>query len=244
MPHDPLVLVHPFPMDSRFWTPMLDNLSESLPRMTHELPGFGSTPPVAGWSIAGAAETLAERIATETPQGRAVVAGLSMGGYVALALAGSAPERLSALVLADTRAEDDSPEAREARGRAIASIGETGTAAFLAELVPSLLAPSVAPEILGRAQHIAGDQDAQTLIAALEALRGRPDRTAELPSITVPSLVIVGDHDAVTPPAVASDMADHIPDASLMVISDAGHLSALEQPGAFAAALAQFTRRL
>ena len=241
---DPLLLLHPFPMDARFWGPLVAVLDTDREVLTHELPGFGAAPPSPGWSIRGAAQSIAHRIAGETPNGRAVIVGLSMGGYVALALVNDAPERVAALVLADTRAEADAPAAHNARAGAIASIREHGSQPFLGDLVPHLLSPRVADTTKRRVIEISSEQRQDTFIAALQALRDRPDRTAELSKIRVPTLVIVGDDDAVTPPEAAVTLANRIPGAELTVIPEAGHLCAIEQPAAFADALGRFVRDL
>ena len=240
MAREPLVLIHPFPLDRRFWAPMLGALDTDREVILHELPGFGDAPRVADWSIQGAAEEVAERIAVESSSGRAVAVGLSMGGYVCLALAAHAPSCLAGLVLADTRAESDSDAAREGRAQAIASIRQSGAAHFLNGFLPNLTSSEADDATLGAIHEIAADQEPETLIAALEALRDRPDRVAELPAIAVPTLVLVGADDAVTPPEAASTIAHGIPRARLEVIPAAGHLSALEQPNAFAAVLADF----
>jgi pimeloyl-ACP methyl ester carboxylesterase len=147
------------------------------------------------------------------------------------------PARLEALVLADTKATPDTPEAREARGQAIALVKAQGVPAYLEKQLPRLLAPR-APASLRDEVRTLGEQRPEAVIAGLEALRDRPDRRAELSSIACPTLVIVGAEDALTPPAEAKAMADAIPNARLIELPGAGHLSNLEAPDAFSAALA------
>lgn len=237
MEYPPLVLLHPFPCDSAFWGPLREALDPGVRVFCPEAPGFGAAPMRDGWTIAGWADQVADAIAAGP--GAAVVCGLSMGGYAALALAARRPEVLRGLVLADTRAEADSDEARAGREAGIARIAADGdTAGFLAGLLPRLVAPAARPESRDLLAAVAARQPPAAVAGALRALAGRPDRTPDLAAVRVPTVVIVGDEDAVTPPAAARVIAGGIPGASLVTIPGAGHMSALEAPGAFAAALA------
>jgi 3-oxoadipate enol-lactonase len=177
---------------------------------------------------------------------RAVVAGLSMGGYIAFALWRRCPERVRALVLADTRAEPDSPQARANRDASAARVREIGPAAFAEEMLPRLVAPAgmANPRVRGRALRMMVGQSTAGLVGALVALRDRPDSRPILPGITVPALVIVGREDVLTPPADARTLASAIPGARLAEVPDAGHLSPLENPRAVNTALRGFLREI
>jgi pimeloyl-ACP methyl ester carboxylesterase len=236
----PLVLLHPYPVDASFWDPLRDRLRTGAEVLVHEAPGFGSAPRRPGWSIADLADEVAARIGAEAPGGRAVVCGLSMGGYAALALAARAPERLAGLVLCDTRAEADDAATRAAREDAAASIRAEGTAAYLAGALPRLLSPAAGAAVRGRLAEIAGRQSPGALVDALAALAGRPDRRGDLPGVGCPALVIVGEDDAPTPPAAARVIAAGIPGARLEVLPDAGHMTALERPAETAALIDDF----
>lgn len=238
----PLVLLHPFPLDADFWARTRPALSIDRPVITCEFPGLGSAPMIEGPSVDGAADAVAETIASRTPRGRAVVCGLSLGGYIALALAARHPERVVALVLADTRAEDDTPEARAGRHESAARIRADGAAGFLDEFVPRLVAPGDAAS-MAAARAIADRQRPEAIARALEALAGRSDRRPDLPLMTMPALVIVGEMDALTPIPCSDSMVAGLPDAELVVIPDAGHLTALERPDAFSAAVRDFLTR-
>jgi pimeloyl-ACP methyl ester carboxylesterase len=187
--------------------------------------------------MASFGERMAQLIAERSPDGRAVVCGLSMGGYACLALAACAPERIAGLVLADTRAEADSDEARAARQAGIEVIRERGPAPFLDELLGRLMSPHAPESITAAVRQIAEDQTAGALIAALGALAARPSRVGVLPSIPAPARVVVGEDDAITPVAAAEALVEGLPNAQLHVIPGAGHLSAIEAPQAFAAAV-------
>ncbi len=190
----------------------------------------------------GFADDVADRIAREAPGGRAAVCGLSLGGYTALALVARHPERVAALVLADTRAEPDTPEAAAARHRSAAEVRAGGAAAFLDDFCPRLVAPGDAAS-LAAARAIADRQEAEGVAGALGALAGRADRRPDLAAIAAPTLVIVGSEDTLTPPDRAEALEAGIPGAELVVLRGAGHLSALERPGAFAEAVTGFLER-
>lgn len=232
------MLLHPFPMDASFWGPMWRELAVDVTLLTPEFPGFGSAAAESVPTIAGFAGHVAALIDAEAT-GPAIVVGLSLGGYIALALAVEHPHTVAALVLANTRAEADGPDARTARERAIDTIRIDGLDAHLADLVPRLLSPNAEREAWERAYAIAETQDPDAVCAALEALRDRPDRTGDLAGIGVHTIVIGGRDDIVTPHEAVSALAQAIPGATLETIPGAGHLSALERPAEFAGIVAR-----
>jgi len=186
---------------------------------------------LAGWLVA-------ERIPTPV-----AVCGLSMGGYVALAFARRQSSHLKALVLADTRAEPDSPEAREVRDRAVEAVRSHGTAAQVEAMLPKVLGATTLadrPGVVSEFRRTGLSQDREAVAAGLLALRDRPDARPGLAAIDVPTLVIVGDEDATTPPSAAEALAAGIRGAKLVVLPGAGHLSNLETPDAFNAAVLDF----
>jgi pimeloyl-ACP methyl ester carboxylesterase len=236
------VLLHPFPLDSRFWGPVRPALAAARPVLCPDFPGIGDATADGPPTVDGFADALAGRIAREVPGGRAAVGGLSLGGYAALALVARHPERVAALVLADTRAEPDTPEAAAGRHRAAAAVRAGDAAAFLDDFVPRLVAPGD-EAARAAARAIADAQDPGGVAGALEALAERADRRPDLAGIAVPTLVVVGSEDALTPPDRSEALVAAIPDAELLVIPGAGHLSALERPEAFAAAVNGFLER-
>ncbi len=231
----PLVLLHAFPLDRRMWWATASALAARRRVICPDLRGFGESPLGAPYSIADLADDVA-RLMDALGLSRATVGGLSMGGYVALAFAGRHGARLEGLILADTRAAADSPEARRGRDEAIALVEATGVDAYLERLIPRLLSPGASDALRAEVQTL-GRQSPDAVLAGLVAMRDRPDRRGELPLIACPTLVIVGAEDALTPPAEAAAMAAAIPGARLVELPGAGHLSCLEAPGAFAAAL-------
>jgi pimeloyl-ACP methyl ester carboxylesterase len=203
-----------------------------------EFPGLGHAPPEKAPTIDGVADRVATAIRA-MPGRRAVVCGLSMGGYVALSLAVRQPRDgpPAALVLASTRAEADDDASRAARNAGIARIRGGDLEGYLDELVPRLLAADAPAELLARVREIAAGQSPEAVAAALGALRDRRDRSGDLAAISVPALILWGAADRITPRPAAQALAAGIPAARLEVIGGAGHLLALEQPEAVAAAL-------
>ncbi|GIW84677.1 MAG: alpha/beta fold hydrolase [Thermogemmata sp.] len=242
----PVVWLHAFPLDRGMWEPQLQPLLAAGYRViTVDLPGFGESPVQAGWTIDSAADALAELLEVlQVPA--AVVGGESMGGYVALALARRHPHSLSGLILADTRAGSDDAAARARRQETIEAIRQKGPAALLETLVPKLISDATRqsrPHVLETIRTLTLRQTTQGLIDALIALRDRPDAAPYLPNIRVPTLVIVGEYDTITPPLYAARLAGLIDSAELVHIPQAGHLSNLENPEAFNAAVLSFLQR-
>ena len=231
------MLLHPFPMDASFWGPMWRELAADVTLLTPEFPGFGAEPLAGSPSIEAFADDVADAIRAEEA-GPATVVGLSLGGYVALAIAVRHPDVVASLVLANTRAEAEDGAGRRGREAAIDTIRIDGLDTFLATLLPRLLGPDASPEAWEAADASAGGQDPDAVCSALEALRDRPDRRGDLAAIAVPTIVVAGADDAVTPLESARALAAGIPGATLEVIESAGHLSALERPVAFAAVVA------
>ena len=178
---------------------------------------------------------------------RAVVGGLSMGGYIALALWRRHRNRIRALVLADTRSGADNDEGKQKRGELIALAQSEGSAAVADRQVTGLLGKSTRekqPELVDRIRSIMAGESPDGIVGALEAMRNRPDSTPLLAGIDVPTLIVVGDEDVLTPPKEARAMHAAIRGSRLEVIPGAGHLSNLERPAAFNAALSDFVGSL
>jgi len=235
-----VVLLHAFPLDRRMWRAVTPALSSEVRVIAVDLPGFGESPlPHGGWTVDDAADAVVARLDALGVVSPAVV-GLSMGGYVALAMAARHPGRVGALALCDTRAAPDGEQARAGRDDGRAALARGERAAFLGPLLDRLVAPDCPDEVRATLQELADAQPTEALRAALLALRDRPDRTALLPSLEVPALVLVGAADAITPPAEARALATAIRGAALVELPGAGHLTAVEQPAAFAAAMREF----
>lgn len=237
-----LLLVHGFPLDRTLWAHQVAALA-GWRRIAPDLRGLGAsdTPP-DGYGVAGYADDLA-RLLDRLRVKRAVVAGLSMGGYVAFELLRRHRERVAGLILVDTRADADDPETRAARDETIRLAETAGVHAVAERLLPRILGLSTQqtqPQVVERVREMMARAPLPGVIGALRAMKERPDSTPLLGEIDVPTLVVVGREDEMTPPAVAKAMTDAIPSAAMTVIPGAGHLSPLEAPIAVTRVCAEF----
>jgi pimeloyl-ACP methyl ester carboxylesterase len=239
-----VVLLHAFPYDRTLWRPQVEGLADGYRVVTVDLPGFGRTPvPAGGWTVDEAADAVADTLDGLGLTEPVVVGGLSMGGYVALAVARRHPQRLRGLILADTRAEPDGDEAKAGRAKTMELARAKGAEAVFEDAIPKQLCEVTRdgrPAVVAEARQIAGRQSVEGIVAALAALRDRPDARPGLADIRVPTLVLVGEHDAITPLAAAEVLAKGIAGARLEVLPAAGHLSNLETPAVFTSAVRAF----
>ncbi len=235
-----VVLVHGYPLDGGMWSGVARILATQFRVIKPDLPGRAENPVPAEGSIDSYADFL-ESILLSSP-GPAGVAGFSMGGYVALALARRRPETLKALALVDTRAGVDDEAGRAKREEAIAAVRATGPQAAVDAMLPKLLSPEALgrKDLVERVRRTILRQTPETLVSDLAAMRDRSDSTDFLRDIGVPTLVVAGELDAITPPAPAREMAAAIPGGRYVEIPGAGHLSPVERPRAVAAALSEF----
>jgi 3-oxoadipate enol-lactonase len=234
---DAIVLLHAFPLDGSMWDAERAELARTHRVVVPDLRGFGRSaalpPPVSVDDHADDVVHILDGLGLE----RATFAGLSMGGYIAFAIARRHPARIARLILADTRAVPDAPEARRVRDEHIALVHREGVAALVERLLRKLLSEHASSEVVARVRALGGRQSAAAVTAALTALRDRPDASPLLGSITVPTSVIVGEADGISPPAEARGMADALAASDFTVIPRAGHLANLESPAAFVAAV-------
>jgi len=244
-----VVLVHGFPLHAEMWRPQLAGFAGRHRLIAPDLLGFGGSdvpPDRTAYSISGYAEQVAA-VVEQLGLAPVVLVGLSMGGYIALDLARRRPELLAGLVLADTRSEADTPEAKRRRSDQQVFLGARGDVGALADgLADAVVGKKTAKrdEVLERVKGLMTANAAPGWIGALEAMRRRSDVTGALRSIRLPALVLVGEDDTLTPPAAAEGLAVGIPGARLVVVPAAGHLSNLENPGAFNEALGEFLAAL
>lgn len=236
----PVVLVHGYPLDGAMWSGVARLLSRQFRVLKPDLPGHGESTIPSDGTLAGYADFL-EAILRGLPP-PAGLAGFSMGGYAALALMERRPEGLKALALVDIRASADDDAGKAKRDEAIETVRSAGVAAIADAMLPRLLDPASLHnrDLVDRVRRIMMRQPRETIEADLTAMRDRPDATTLLPRISIPTLVVVGAQDALTPPADSQKVADAIPGAGLVTIPAAGHLTPMERPGAVARALAEF----
>jgi pimeloyl-ACP methyl ester carboxylesterase len=217
------------------WEPQLGSLGARLPVVAPHLPGFGGTEGPEVLTMAAAAEHCVHAL-DEAGVDTAIVCGLSIGGYVAFELWRGARPRVAALVLANTRAEPDTPEGAAAR-RALAERLKGEGLGFLVEEPPPLLAEDAPADLQERVRAWIADQTPAAIAAAALGMAERPDSVPDLTGIDVPTLVITGTADRLIPPDVTAGIAERVPGAELLRIESAGHLSNLEAPEAFNTAL-------
>jgi pimeloyl-ACP methyl ester carboxylesterase len=214
-----LVLIPGLACTARLFAPQIAALSDERTILVADHTRDDSIPAVAA------------RLLKEAPA-RFALAGLSMGGYVAMEVMRQAPDRVARLALLDTSARPDSPEASQDRRRLIA-LAEAGRFEEIhSALWPRLVHPdhrgdqALQDIILGMMRETGGE----AYIKQQRAIMARPDSRPSLPGIEIPTLVLAGEGDAITPPEIAREMAEMIEWASLVVVPEAGHMSTLEQP--------------
>jgi pimeloyl-ACP methyl ester carboxylesterase len=240
-----LVLIHAFPLDARMWDPQRSLSNAGWRVITPQLRGFGEHPAADDPAARSMEDYAADIVDLLDALGidMAVIGGLSLGGYVTFAVFRRAPGRFSAMVLADTRPQADTPEGLEGRKRMIQLVETGGARAVADEMMPKLVGETTRrehPEIVERVRAQILSSPTAAIDGAIRAMMSRPDSTPLLGAIHCPTLVIVGEQDVITPPDISRAMQQSVPGAELAVIRDAGHLSNLEQPGPFNAALAGF----
>ncbi len=239
------VLLHAFPLGANMWEPQMRCIPKGWRLITPDLRGFGGSTELDSPSaptIADYADDVADLLG-ELKIGRAVVGGLSMGGYAAFALVHSKPSIIEALILADTRAGADSPEARANRRNMLALVDREGASGVAREMMPNLLGKTTHegnPPAEATVRRLIKQQSPVAIRGAIHRMMHRPDSTALLGTIGVPTLIIAGEEDALIPMAEASRMAEAIQGSTLVTIPAAGHLANLEQPDAFNHTLTAF----
>jgi 3-oxoadipate enol-lactonase len=243
----PILFVHGFPMSMAVWEPQVKALSSSFRVICLDLRGHGESGAPQGHStmetFADDVRGLLDYLAIE----RAVLAGLSMGGYTLFAFYRKYPTRVKGLVLADTRAGSDTPEVRDGRFKMVQTADQEGLDSVAQAMIPKLLCPA---SVKGRAdlvenvRHIIVHNALTGVVGDLHAMAGRPDSVDLLSKISCPTLVLVGEQDTATPPSEVKQMADQIKAARFEIIPSAGHLSNLENPVAFNQAVRRFVKSL
>lgn len=238
-----LLLVHGWPLDASMWGEQKAALGAEVDVLAPSLPGFGDTPGAGDvLTMDDGADFLASQLDLAGVE-RAVVCGLSIGGYVTFALWRRHRDRIAGLVLADTRAEADDDAGKERR-RAVADLARGEGSDAIADNPPALLSESADPALWDRVKETIRRQPGEAIAAAALGMGERPDSRPDLQTIDVPTTVIVGSADTLTPPPMSEAMADAIPGADLVVLDGAGHLSNLESPDEFNSAVRDLLARV
>jgi 3-oxoadipate enol-lactonase len=240
-----LVLLHGFPHDRTLWRAQQVANSTALPNVRliiPDLPGFGASAPLDAPSMDAYADEIAALL-DELGVTRAVIAGLSMGGYIAFAFWRRHRTRVQSLILIDTKASVDADAAKAKRRELIANVTQHGVGSIVESMLPGQLGKTTratATETVAFVTTMLGHAPAVGVVDAAHAMLTRSDSMATLETIDVPVLVLVGDEDVLTPVSDAVAMSSVIPRARLVTIPEAGHLSPLEQPATVNAAMAEF----
>lgn len=237
----PVLLVHAFPLDREMWRPQIERWSPTRRVISVDLRGFGESPRTDGSrvSMRQHADDLAQ-VLDHLEIAKISLVGLSLGGYIGLAFAEFYPERLHSMVLAHTRATADSVETKAARQRQIQQILAEGIESLATSLPAKMLgarAPAAARTLV---RDLVARQDPNGAISALRGMEQREDRSQIAAGLTVPVLVIGGAEDQLVPPIEALGLHASIPGSEWIEFPGAGHLSNLERPDSFSAAVARF----
>lgn len=245
---NPIVLMHAFPLSSRMWNEQIASLTDKgYQVITPDFPGFGDTTVESEISWM---EDLAEAVSdllSELQIERAVIGGLSMGGYVALNFARKFPEKVSALLLADTSAAADSEEKRESRFKLVKKVKEKGVEILIDEMLPNVISEQTKSDNKELVESLENDFRKATengVIAALLGMAERKDHTEFLKTITAPTLLIFGEDDKITDSEAAKTLNREIANSTLITLPNAGHYSNLEQPELFNNVFADFLKKL
>lgn len=238
----PLVLLHAFPIHADMWRPQLERPPDGWQVLAPDLRGLGPLPSAPARSIDDLARDV-EGWLEALGIARAVIGGLSMGGYVMFALYRLAPERFSALVLANTKASADSADGRAARDRMSAVVASGGASAVADEILPKLLGETswrTRPHVVAAVRTMIESNTPDGIDGAIHAMKDRPDSLDLLPRIDRPALVIAGAEDRLIPQAESEALHQRLPQSTLVYVAGAGHLASLEAPDDFSTALSGF----
>ena len=237
-----IVLIHGFPLKSQIFDAQIEALSQTHRVIAPDLRGFGlshSTDRFTMNSLADDVHKLLGRIKALP----CILGGLSMGGYVAQSFIKKYPGEVQKLILINTKAEGDSPAGKDGRNKMIELVRKSGSPAVAKDMLPKMLAPVTLEKnksLVDAVIRIMEYTPALTIEHALEALRDRDDQTQFVAMIQMPTLLITGDGDAITGPAVMEPIHRSIKGSKYVEIPNAGHLSTMENPTAVNSALLSF----
>ncbi|HJQ70372.1 MAG TPA: alpha/beta hydrolase [Blastocatellia bacterium] len=239
----PVVFIHAFPLNQTMWDEQVAALRSGFRPVTIDLRGFGKSDAPGGAYTVDRMAADVRAVMSALSIERAVIAGCSMGGYVALAFYRNYPGAVRGLLLSDTRASADTEEARERREKSAEKAEREGARAIADDMTPLLLGDTslaARPEVVERVRRMAESSSPEGIAAAQRGMAARPDSVYMLAGIDRPSLILVGSEDKITGLAEAEALRDGIPRSRLRVIEAAGHLPNLERPAEFNKALTDF----
>jgi 3-oxoadipate enol-lactonase len=237
-----LVFLHAYPLDHSMWQAQLEAFSSRYRVVTPDVFGFGGSQPSRPWTMPEMGEALLELL-DHLKIDQCTLAGLSMGGYIAIPFALAHPDRVERLVLAHTRARADIDAEKAARNDMIAALEKEGLGWLPEKIIPRLVAANAAGDVRKFVRDSIMRSTAEACIHAVAAMRDRVDQTANLGKITCPTLVITGDADAIIKVEDSKTLAAAVPNGELKIIAGTGHLSNLEDAAAFNRVIDNFLRR-
>lgn len=238
----PVVFLHAFPLNRTMWEPQVSALVAECRCITIDIRGAGDSTAEPPFTMDRFADDVAGVLDTLQIE-RAVIVGLSIGGYVSFALWRRHRERVRALVLADTRPGADTVAQVERRRELIEMAESQGSAAVANAQIASLVSPTTRdkrPDVYDAVHRMIAQAPVEGIVGALEAMMAREDSGPTLPTIDVPTLIVAGDEDIATPPEESRAMHAAIPGSRLEILHNAGHLSNLERPAAFNTVVSEF----
>jgi 3-oxoadipate enol-lactonase len=239
----PVVLLHPFPVHHEFWLPMAQALQGRYRLILPDLRGHGVSGIGEGPATMTKHAADVERVLNDAAVGRAIFVGASIGGYVLFEFLRRHMSRIEALVLCNTKAQADTPEARAVRRETAAGVLERGTEPFFESMLPKLMGKSThtaRPDLVQAALRMMRTMSTQDVAMVQHGMADRSDSISTLAAIKIPTLILTGDEDSMTGAPEAELMRKSIPGSALKIVARAGHYSPWEQPGEVGKVLRQF----
>ncbi len=242
----PIIFIHGFPYNSTMWEHQIKSLKEQYYCVAYDIRGLGETPPGDGQFTMEMFVADLFAVIDGLDINKPIVAGFSMGGYITLRAVEREPERFRALILCDTKAEPDDDAGRLKRANAINIINKDGVGQFASDFVPMTFsddAPQRIPDTYNTILEQAKTESPIGVKGCLLAMAARTDTSQVLGAIKIPTLLLVGEKDALTPPSVMQQMHESISNSELIVIPGAGHMAPIERPEAFTKSIQDFLSR-
>jgi len=243
----PIIFVHGFPYNSTMWAQQIKQLKKEYYCVAYDIRGLGETPPGDGQftmeMFVDDLFSVIDGLELEKP----IIVGFSMGGYIALRAMEREPERFRALILCDTKSEADDDAGRLKRANAINTINKEGMEQFASDFVPMTFSPDAPQKNAETYDTILERAQAESPIGVkgcLLAMAARTDTTHVLENINIPTLLVVGAEDALSPPAVMQQMKEKIECSEMITVPEAGHMAPIENPDAFTQGINEFLSRL
>jgi 3-oxoadipate enol-lactonase len=239
----PVVLLHPFPGHHEFWNPVTAALGARYRLVLPDLRGHGDSEIGEGPALMQKHASDIARVLDAASVGKAAFIGCSIGGYILFEFWRRFRGRVTALALFDTRAQADSAEGRANRLKSAADVLEQGTEPFIESMIPKLIGRttlSTRPDLVEGARAMMRKMSAEDISLVQRGMAARPDSVADLKTINVPTLIVIGEEDVLAKVADGELMHQHIAGSQLKVIPKAGHYAPWEQPEAAGTVLRQF----